>query len=246
MPSFTITEQDISGRGVVGLADTPRLDTAAMQHKFDELALDVIIPKYNELASALTGDSWAQSIGSGQDTLAAALAERALRAEVLTRTNSEPFTPGGDYAPATKKYVDDYVKAIGAGDMQKSTYDSDGDGTVNRADAAADAERLGGLLPAGYARAPIAFTAALTAAGWQAEGEGGAAPFCQTIAAEQLLSSDRPHIAPVFSADLTAALAERDGWSGVCSADSADGSITFTCLERCPAVDITVQLEVIR
>ena len=43
--AFTrITTADTTGKGVVGLPDTPGLDTAEMQQKFDELALDVIIP----------------------------------------------------------------------------------------------------------------------------------------------------------------------------------------------------------
>ena len=42
-----ITEEEIKGKGVQGLPDTPGLSTAEMQAKFDELSRDVIIPKIN-------------------------------------------------------------------------------------------------------------------------------------------------------------------------------------------------------
>jgi hypothetical protein len=48
-----ITPQDLQNKGVIGLADTPGLDTSAMQHKFDEIALDVIVPAFNDLIDDL-------------------------------------------------------------------------------------------------------------------------------------------------------------------------------------------------
>ena len=48
-----ITSADTTGRGVVGLPDEPGLSYTAMQEKLDELALEVIIPKYNALSEAL-------------------------------------------------------------------------------------------------------------------------------------------------------------------------------------------------
>lgn len=54
--SFTkITEGDLANKGVVGLADTPNLSTMEMQQKFDEVALDVIVPKFNQLSDELDG-----------------------------------------------------------------------------------------------------------------------------------------------------------------------------------------------
>ena len=52
--AFThITPADLSGKGVVGLPDTPQLSALAMQQKFDEIATDVIVPKFNDLADEL-------------------------------------------------------------------------------------------------------------------------------------------------------------------------------------------------
>lgn len=50
-----ITNADTTGKGVVGLPDVPGLSTGAMQQKFDELAMDVIIPKYNDTVNQLNG-----------------------------------------------------------------------------------------------------------------------------------------------------------------------------------------------
>ena len=48
-----ITEADLVNKGVVGLPDTPALSTMEMQEKFDEIALDVIVPKHNTLVDEL-------------------------------------------------------------------------------------------------------------------------------------------------------------------------------------------------
>lgn len=45
---------------------------------------------------------------------------------VLTKDNTKEYTPTGIYQPATKKYVDDKVVAIGAADMTQSVYDPTG------------------------------------------------------------------------------------------------------------------------
>ena len=63
--AFTrITTADTTGKGVVGLPDTPGLDTTEMQNRFDELALDVIIPKLNNLISELEAVAGAASLGA--------------------------------------------------------------------------------------------------------------------------------------------------------------------------------------
>lgn len=52
--SYTkILPSDLVNKGVIGLPDTPGLDTTQMQQKFDEIALDVIIPHYNDLIDEL-------------------------------------------------------------------------------------------------------------------------------------------------------------------------------------------------
>ena len=48
-----ITAEMLNGKGVVGMPNTPDLPASEMQRKFDELALEVIVPAYNELCDAL-------------------------------------------------------------------------------------------------------------------------------------------------------------------------------------------------
>ncbi len=45
---------------------------------------------------------------------------------VLTKDNTEPFTPTGEYQPATKAYVDNAVLETGAADMTQAVYDPKG------------------------------------------------------------------------------------------------------------------------
>ena len=63
--AFTqITQEDLTNKGVIGLPDTPNLSTTEMQEKFDEIALDVIVPKHNELIGELEDPAAAASIGA--------------------------------------------------------------------------------------------------------------------------------------------------------------------------------------
>ena len=59
-----IESNDTKDKGVIGLPDTPGLSTADMQKKFDELALEVIIPKLNALMSELEDAAAAASLGA--------------------------------------------------------------------------------------------------------------------------------------------------------------------------------------
>ena len=53
MKFVKISKEDLVDRGVSGLPDQPGLSTLEMQKKFDELSVDVIIPKFNELSGEL-------------------------------------------------------------------------------------------------------------------------------------------------------------------------------------------------
>lgn len=84
-------------------------------------------------------------------------------------------------------------------------------------------------------------SAALPASGWPE-----AAPYTQTVAVEGILETDTPHWSVVYSADTTTALAEKEAFAMVDDLDTANGSVTFTCFEDKPSVDLTVQMEVNR
>lgn len=163
---------DFVGKGISELPDEPDLGSPAMQQKFDELTVDVVAPKFNTLVDLLASSGGAAEIGSAGSGVQADLSAlqnsvslKAAAADVLLKDNAASFAPTGDYQPATKKYVDDTLVAIGAGDMAKSVYDSDADGTVNAADngafeyAHAKSGTVHALTRAGDMHTQIAFTA---------------------------------------------------------------------------------------
>lgn len=75
---------------------------------------------------------------------------------------------------------------------------------------------------------------------------GEAPPYTQTVALPGILESDTPHITPVYSEALETALTQKEGWSMISAARSGENQLTFTCLEEKPAVEIPIQVEVIR
>lgn len=83
------------------------------------------------------------------------------------------------------------------------------------------------------------FSLDLSAGGWTE-----AAPYTQTIPVEGILVTDVPHYGVVYSAEN--ALAEKEAFAMVDDLDTADGSVTFTCFEDKPAVNLTIQMEVNR
>lgn len=56
---------------------------------------------------------------------------KADKTNVLELSNVNAFSPTSDYQPSTKKYVDDTLIGIGAGDMTKAVYDNNNDGYVD-------------------------------------------------------------------------------------------------------------------
>ena len=49
LKELAVTEAQLAGTGVIGLADTPGLSVAEMQEKFEETARKLIIPRFNAL-----------------------------------------------------------------------------------------------------------------------------------------------------------------------------------------------------
>ena len=63
--AFTkITQEDLANKGVIGLPDTPNLSTQSMQEKLDEIALDVIVPAFNNLCDELDDEDLDTKIAS--------------------------------------------------------------------------------------------------------------------------------------------------------------------------------------
>ena len=86
------------------------------------------------------------------------------------------------------------------------------------------------------------FNTTLTTNDW----EGDSAPYTQTIGIEGILETDRPHYSAVYDADQEIRLAQKEAFAMVDDLDTADGSVTFTCFEDKPGVNIPIQMEVNR
>ena len=75
---------------------------------------------------------------------------------------------------------------------------------------------------------------------------GTAAPYTQTVAVDEILATDTPHICPVYSATLSTAIAQKEAWTCVSQAEANANYITFTCFEKKPTTAIPIQIEVVR
>ena len=74
----------------------------------------------------------------------------------------------------------------------------------------------------------------------------GSGPYTQTVAVAGVLASDMPHVVPVYDADSTTAIAQREAWGCVSRGVAAAGGIQFTCFEDKPETAIPIQIEVMR
>lgn len=75
---------------------------------------------------------------------------------------------------------------------------------------------------------------------------GSAAPYTQSVTVSGILSTDYPHITPVYSTTNSTAIAQKEAWAKVSKATTASGLIKFTCFEEKPTTAIPIQIEVMR
>ena len=86
------------------------------------------------------------------------------------------------------------------------------------------------------------FLVNLYAAAW----EGVSAPYTQTVAVDDILTTDTPHYSVVYSVEQEARLAQKEAFSFVDDLETTNGLVTFTCFEEKPIIDLTIQMEVNR
>lgn len=75
---------------------------------------------------------------------------------------------------------------------------------------------------------------------------GTSAPYTQSISISGILSTDKPHITPVYSTTNATAILEKKAWNCISKAVTSAGKITFTCFEEKPTQALGLQIEVIR
>ena len=75
---------------------------------------------------------------------------------------------------------------------------------------------------------------------------GTSAPYTQDVTITGILVTDTPHVIPVYSEDISTTLSQMEAWSMVSMAQVGADKITFICFEDKPAVEVPIQVEVIR
>ena len=85
------------------------------------------------------------------------------------------------------------------------------------------------------------YTATLLSSGWSSS-----APYTQTVSVSGILSTDTPIADVVLDVVTSTAMTQISAWMCVSNIETADGSITATCFENKPEIDIPIQLKVVR
>lgn len=162
---------------------------------------------------------------------------------VLTKTNTTPFTPTGDYQPATKKYADELALSAGAVTSvfgrSGAVIAQAGDYTPQMVGARPDTWTP---TPGEIGAATVAvYTATLTAAGWSQT-----APYTQIVNVSGIMETDRPIVDIVLSENTDTALEELTSYGMISKIETGAGQITSTCLEEVPTIDINIQMQVVK
>lgn len=268
MLEYKITAADLDGRGVRGLADTPRFATAEMQRRFDEISREVLTPKFNALVDKLDADfaTKADLANSVHETGNADMAKAVYDAD-LDGTVDDAARLGGNtpayYAQAPKRYALE-LSAVWtqAEALSATTTVTDGSAALAEATFKAAVSGAAGTYVFTYVSAngswryggaDVSLSAyGVTLTGTPADANTvtvtytKTAPYTQTVAVSGLLASDKPHVAPAYSADNAAAIAQREAWACVSRAEAGADALTFTCFEDKPETAIPVQIEVMR
>ena len=74
----------------------------------------------------------------------------------------------------------------------------------------------------------------------------GDAPYFQEIAVEGILATDNPHWGIVYSSVQETKMLEKEAYALVDDMDTEDNKCIFTCFEKRPETDLTIQMEVNR
>lgn len=85
------------------------------------------------------------------------------------------------------------------------------------------------------------YSTTLTSSGWS-----NAPPYTQTVTVSGILATDTPIADVVLDSNTPTAISQISAWACVSKIETSNGSITATCLESAPEVDLPIQLKVVR
>lgn len=147
--AFTrITEDDLQGKGVIGQPEVPGLSTLEMQQSVEQIVREVAIPGINRLTEELEAATGAAGIGmerpAGMPEEVPAHVQGITAAHIENRENPHGVTAAqvGAYTrQETDAAINNKVVEIGAGDMARAVYATNGEpGMVDTAVRARSAE----------------------------------------------------------------------------------------------------------
>lgn len=72
------------------------------------------------------------------------------------------------------------------------------------------------------------------------------APYTQTVSVQGILATDTPIVDVVLDSTTSTAISQNNSWAFVSKIETSADSITATCLESKPEVDLPIQLKVVR
>ncbi|MBQ2429184.1 MAG: hypothetical protein II264_11930, partial [Ruminococcus sp.] len=75
---------------------------------------------------------------------------------------------------------------------------------------------------------------------------GNDAPYTQTVNVTGLLSTDKPILDLSVSPTVATGVDEIDDWALISKAESGAGTLTFSCYEDKPTMELTVNVKVVR
>lgn len=86
------------------------------------------------------------------------------------------------------------------------------------------------------------YSASLLSSGWN----GSSAPYTQTVSVQGILATDTPIVDVVLDSNTSTAISQNNSWAFVSKIETSANSITATCLESKPEVDLPILLKVVR
>lgn len=106
----------------------------------------------------------------------------------------------------------------------------------------AEKTKLGTVETNATANTVINTSCTLAANGWT----GASAPYTQTVNVANILATDRAYVDLSVSSTTATGIDEIENWAYISKVESGTGTLTFTCYEDKPDIDLNVNVQVVR